>query len=510
MSQPFSVSIRHLATFAVCSLLCLPTLGAEDDLQLDLVIANGRVIDPETELDAIRHVGIVDGSIVAISTSPLSDQLSPTGELIDASGLVVAPGFIDMHTHGQSETSSYFMAHDGVTTTLELESGVYGVEEWLEARRGKRPIHFGASASHNTARIIALHEGQDARILASSLRRRHVEPNGDAIPYAGSMRESRYATLTPDRYELLRAEIQEDLNEGAIGIGLAHQYSPGVNEREVYDLFEFAAEQSGIIFTHVRSSEPLAMQEVIANSVLTSTPLHIVHVNSMALENIDLILNMISRAQANGFDISTEVYPYTAASTGLESALFDEGWQNDFGVSYDALQWVATGERLNAETFELYRAQGGPVIIHMMQEAWIDRALSEDFVIVASDGMPYAPGAHPRSAGTFSRVLGRYVRERGVLDLPSAIRKITLMPARRLEPYAPQMARKGRVQIGADADLTLFDPERIIDTATFEEGLSYSEGIEYVLVMGTPVIRNGETVEGEFPGQAITGSGLLP
>jgi len=229
----------------------------------------------------------------------------------------------------------------------------------------------------------------------------------------------------------------------------------------------------------------------------------------MALGDIDFILNLIRSARQRGFNISTEAYPYTAASTGLGSALFDEGWQEEMGgISFEDLQWVATGERLNAETFRSYREIGGAVIIHMMEEEWIGRALSEPFVIVASDGMQFAPGAHPRSAGTFSRVLGRYVREREVLSLNEAIGKMTIMPAQRLEPVAPVMANKGRLQENADADITIFDPERIIDTATFEEGLSNSIGIEYVLVGGTIVIRGGELIEGVFPGKAIYGVGL--
>jgi len=160
---------------------------------------------------------------------------------------------------------------------------------------------------------------------------------------------------------------------------------------------------------------------------------------------------------------------------------------------------------LNKETFDRYRVEGGQVIMYMMQQDWIDRAVAEPYVMIASDGMPYSPGAHPRSAGTFSRLLGRYVRERGVLDLTSALRKITLMPAQRLEPYAPAMAKKGRIQVGYDADITVFDADRIIDTATFEDDLSYSEGIQFVIVAGTTVIEEGETIADVFPGQAITG-----
>jgi dihydroorotase len=189
----------------------------------------------------------------------------------------------------------------------------------------------------------------------------------------------------------------------------------------------------------------------------------------------------------------------------LQSAIFDDGWRDRLRISYQDLQWQDTGERLTEETFEAYRKKGGVVIIHMMKPEWIELAMSTPFVMVASDGLPYAPGAHPRGAGTFARVLGRYVREQKVLSLMEALAKMTLMPAQRLEAIAPQMKNKGRIKVGADADITVFDPEKILDTATFEKDLSFSEGIEHVLVNGTFVVRGGETVQGAFPGRPVLG-----
>jgi dihydroorotase len=260
------------------------------------------------------------------------------------------------------------------------------------------------------------------------------------------------------------------------------------------------------IFTHVRSMTLDAMQEVIADAAATGVSLHIVHVNSMSLGSLPVVLDLIESARARGHDITTEAYPYTAASTFLESAMFDEGWQDRLGISYGDLQWVATGERLTRATFDEYRKKGGAVIMHLMKPEWIERAMASPFVMVASDGMPYAPGAHPRSAGTFSRVLGFYVRERKAVPLMLALAKMTIMPARRLEPIAPQMKNKGRLRAGADADITIFDPARIRDTATFEKGLSFSEGIENVLVNGVPVVRNGKTVPETFPGKPVLGN----
>jgi dihydroorotase len=197
--------------------------------------------------------------------------------------------------------------------------------------------------------------------------------------------------------------------------------------------------------------------------------------------------------------------PYTAASTGLQTAIFNEGWQNRLGISYGDLQWVETGERLTQETFDKYRKAGGIVVIHNMKPEWIKAGIAAPGVMIASDGMPYAKLAHPRTAGTFSRLLGKYVREEKVIDLITAIEKITLLPARRLESIAPMMRFKGRIQVGADADITIFNPNTIIDKSTFEKGLEFSGGIEYVMVNGTFVLKNGKTVSGAFPGQPIYG-----
>ncbi len=299
--------------------------------------------------------------------------------------------------------------------------------------------------------------------------------------------------------------LDQGLEEGALGIGLAVQYHPGASRREIVEVFRFAGEKRATIHTHVRSMTIDAMQEVLANAVGTGAPLHIVHVNSMALGEIDTVLDLIGGARRLGLDVTTEAYPYTAGSTSLHSSIFDEGWQDRLGIGYGDLQWEATGERLTKETFERYRRERGTVILHFMQEEWIEMALANDWVIVASDGMPYAPKAHPRTAGTYSRVLGRYVRERGTLDLMTALLKMSFLPARRVASMSDQMRNKGKIQVGADADIVVFDPDTVIDTATFEGGLSFSEGIRHTMVNGVFVVRDGETVEGVAPGRAIVG-----
>ena len=472
------------------------------DEPFDVVLAGGRVIDPETGLDAIRNIGIHDGKIVSITESELIADVT-----IDASGLVVAPGFIDLHAHGLSDDAIRYRARDGVTTALELEGGLPFIADWLASREGKMRIHYGASVAHGEARAMAMPDLQEA-VQASASALREAAMAGEPLVALGGIdlfEQARNAALPDEALGDLYRLLDRGLREGGLGFGVAHQYYPGATHKEIFDVFRLAAKRQAPIYTHVRRMGMDAMQEVIANAASTGAPLHIVHINSMSLDATPEILDMIAGARERGIDITTEAYPYTAASTGISSAIFDEGWQDKLGISYGELQWQETGERLTKETFEKYYDEGGVVIIHLMKEPMIELAIGTPFVMIASDAMPYDPGAHPRSAGTFARVLGRYVRERKTVDLVTALRKMTLMPAQRLEAIAPSMKRKGRVQVGADADIVVFDPATVVDNATFEGGLEYSTGILHVLVAGTSVVRDGELVEGVFPGQPVLG-----
>lgn len=458
----------------------------------DVVIRGGRVMDPESGLDAVRDVGIRGGKIAAISTARLAGKV-----LLAAEGRVVAPGFIDLHAHGQSAESNEFQAHDGVTTALELEVGVPEVGRFLRARSGKALVNFGATASHGAMRTMSMREfaGQ-----------REEWRKSDDFSFE-VLNRGRYSQLREaEEYTLLGATLERGLREGAMGLGLAPQYYPGATREEIFRVYQMAKRWKAPVFTHVRSMTPDAMQEAIANAAATGAALHIVHVNSMSLGALPFVLDMIEAARKQGMDITTEAYPYTAASTFIESAMFDDGWQERLGISYEDLQWPPTGERMTAETFAKYRKQGGFVIMHMMKPEWIRRAMASPFVMIASDGMPYSARAHPRSAGTFSRVLGLYVREEKILSLMDALGKMTILPARRLESIAPGMKNKGRIRVGADADITVFNPATVRDQATFEHGLRFSSGITHVLVNGVPVVREEKTVPGVFPGQPVTGN----
>jgi hypothetical protein len=470
---------------------------AQSPIVYDVVLSGGRVIDPETKLDAIRNVGILNNHIAQISSEPLKGK-----EIINATGLVVSPGFIDLHVHGRSNVEQEYQLHDGVTTALELEWGIENLKEWYASRHSKALINYGASVNWPYERFKALNQNVN---LSEELVEASRKGESTLANLQDRTRHTYTMPIEPKQQNIILENIKTSLAEGGIGIGVPIGYLPKTNPVEMYRVFQFAGEINALVFSHVRNPDIISIQEVIADAVLTNAPLHIVHINSMSLGNIQLALDMVATAKNKGFDIATELYSYTAASTALQSAMFDEGWQQRLGISYADLQWVATGERLTKETFETNRKAGGAVIIHMMKPEWIKTGTVAQGVMIASDGMPYSKLAHPRTAGTFSRVLGKYVREDKVIDLKTAIEKMTLLPAKRLEGIAPMMRFKGRIQVGADADITIFNPNTVIDKATFEKGLEFSVGIEYVMVNGNFVLKNGKTVSNIFPGQAVYG-----
>jgi dihydroorotase len=289
-------------------------------------------------------------------------------------------------------------------------------------------------------------------------------------------------------------------------------YTPAASREELLRVFELAARRKALAFIHMRSAGEVepggsldALQEVLANAAATGASVHIVHIGSNGLRQTPRLLQLIDGARRRGLDITTEVYPYTAASTYLQSAIFDPGWEERLGITFGDIQWSATGERLTADTFARYRKQGGFVVIHMIPDEAVRAALQHPQVIIGSDAVPLTSsgGGHPRGVGTYARILGRYVREERVLDLMTALGKMSYLVAARLEPFVPSMRSKGRIAVGADADLTLFGAARVIDRATYERPAQYSEGIRHVLVGGTFVVRNEQLVENVAPGRAI-------
>ncbi len=473
--------------FSLGVLVFLTTLVAAQ--QYDLVLEGGRVMDPETGLDAVRNVGIREGKIVRVSSEALSGR-----RVVHASGLVVAPGFIDLHQHGQDLPSERVKALDGVTTALELEIGAPDVTQFLKSKEGHSLIHYGTAASHVAAR---------ARAFGAAL------PAGDILPKSGPATDQ---PATPEQIEAVQNRLRSELDAGGLAIGMGIQYTPGATRLEVIDMFRLAAERRVPVYTHVRSSgraEPgssiESISEVIGAAAITGASLHIVHINSSCLHDSLECLSMVEGARARGLDVTTEAYPYIAGMTSINSALFNPGWQDKLGIGYGELVLPDTGEHLTKERFDALHNSSTThwVLIFANTQAVIDKVIPHPLVMIASDG---AEG-HPRNAGTYSRVLAQYVREKGTITLMDALRKMSLMPAEMLERSTPDARRKGRLQEGADADIVVFDAATISDRSTFEKPMEPSVGVRYLVVGGTLVVDEGKIVPEVFPGRALLGQG---
>jgi Amidohydrolase family len=472
--------------FSLCLLFSASVVVAQ---QYDLVLEGGRVMDPETGLDAVRNVGIRDGKIARISSEALSGR-----RVVHASGLVVAPGFIDLHQHGQDLASQRVKALDGVTSALELEIGVPDVAQFLKAKEGHSLIHYGTSASHAAARAL---------VFEAPL------PPGEILPKSGPATDQ---PATPEQVEAIRQRLRAELDAGGLAVGMGIEYTPGATRLEVIDMFRLAAERRVPVYTHARSSgrfEPgptvQQISEVIGAAAITGASLHIVHINSTCLRDVFECLFLVEGARARGLDVTTEAYPYIAGMTTINSALFNPGWQEKLGISYPQLVLPETGEHLTKERFdELHNSSTthGVIIFNNKQEV-VDKVIPHPLVMIASDGEQ----GHPRNAGTYSRVLAQYVREKGTITLMDALRKMSLMPAEMLERSTPDARRKGRLQEGADADIVVFDAATITDRSTFEKPMEPSVGVHYLLVGGTVVVNEGKIVADVFPGRALLGPG---
>jgi N-acyl-D-aspartate/D-glutamate deacylase len=473
-----------------------------------LVLEGGRVIDPETDLDAVRNIAISNGLIVAISEDRLiADQV------IDVTGKVVAPGFIDLHTHSPTHLGQDYQALGGVTTALELEIGSYPVDAYGDDIVKNPRINFGSSVGHLSVRLRVM-MGLDVSHLVridspkpfnfkgywTAIRSLFSQPDEATTEHASETQ----------RIEIL-ALLSEGLDNGALGIGLGLDYvSEAVDQAELDMIFDLASKRSVPVFIHLRrgiNGDPSGLEEALQQARRSGASLHICHITHNAMKNTELFLSKIRNARAEGLDVTTEVLPFNAGSATITAAVFKRNWQEIFNITYSDVEWAESGERFNKDMWEEYQQTypQGQVIHHYLKESWTQLALQEPGVMIVSDLLPMQSLDKKIAPhhGAFSKVLGTYVREQEFLSLSTALSKMTLLPAKRLQNFAPDFKNKGRIQVGADADITIFDPQTIQNMATYEQPYQGPTGIDFVIVNGTFVVKDGELQENSFPGKRL-------
>jgi cytosine/adenosine deaminase-related metal-dependent hydrolase len=486
----------------------------------DVVLRGGRVIDPETGLDAVRDVAVARGRVAEIGPG-----LRPARAELDVAGLVVTAGFVDLHSHVNGIAGLRLQALDGVTTALELEAGLTPVAAaYRGAAAEGRPVNYGFAASWAMARMEAvagIRAGGDLGTFLASIG----DPAWQRPAGAGEV-------------SALLARLSADLADGALGIGVLAGYAPATDPAEYLRVAGLAAEAGLPAFTHARDLIEMApdvvidgAEEIVRAAGQTGAHMHYCHVNSTSQRHIDRVLDVISRAQAAGARVTTEAYPYGSGMTGIGAAFLAPGRLGERGLSPSSLTYVPTGERIASEARlrELRHADpGGLAIIELLDEndpadrELLMRSLTFPGAVVASDAMPLTwtgpvPGpltwplpatavTHPRTAGTFSRALCLLTRDSGQLSLARALAKCSLQPARLLQDRVPAMRRKGRLQGGCDADIVVFDPATISDQAGYASSTRPSAGIRHVLVNGTFVVRDSGIVVGALPGRPVRAS----
>lgn len=491
-----------------------------------LLIRGGRVIDPASRFDGVADVRVSGGRIVEVGAIA-PDSVS---RHIDATGLVVSPGFIDIHSHAQTRAGLTLQAQDGVTTSLDLESGSFPVQLQYETCQAEsRPINYGFSASWAIARMHVM----AGLPLPRRDARGHL-PLGVEVFQRNQSLKGWHRTATAHESDKIMGLLADQLGAGAIGIGVLLGYAPGSGREELLRLGRLAASAGVGLFVHGRfmsNEEPHssleAILELISIAAATGAHVHICHVNSTSLDQVALAAEAIEIAAASGVPITTEAYPYTSFSTGVGAPFLDPTNHERLGIEVSSIHYLPLGRRLESidELIHLRTTEpGGLCLVDYLDESTRDqelliRSMTIDGAIIASDAMPMVdasgtylysdrvePGArtHPRSTGTFARTFGWLVRDLKRMSLSDAIWRASTRPAQILSSSVSSFRKKGRLEVGYDADITIFDPLTISDRGGGATPTA-STGIEHVLVGGSQVIDCGSLTTTLRAGRAIRG-----
>ncbi|MEU6998016.1 amidohydrolase family protein [Nonomuraea sp. NPDC046570] len=483
----------------------------------DLVLANGRVIDPETGLDAVRDVGVTGGAVRAVSETPLDGTTR-----VDVTGLVVCPGFIDLHSHSVDVAGQRLQALDGVTTVLELEAGCYPVgAAYRRAGLEGRPLNYGFATSWAVARMAVL---------------LGLEPTGELSDFFLNIgRDAWQRPAERAAVDRIVGLLERDLADGALGIGILVGYAPRIDPAEYLSVAGLAARTGLPTYTHARELVEMdpgtpvdGAEEIVRAAAETGAHMHYCHVNSTSVRHVDRVLGLVERVRAEGARVTTEAYPYGAGMTGVGAAFLAPELLHRRGLTPHSIGLLGAAGRLSGEAAlreAREREPGAAAFVHLLDEddpaqfAFIERALAFPDAAVATDAVPLlwrsgvadplewplppAAVTHPRTAGTYGRALRMLVREQGVLSLPEVVRRCTLVPADVVGAGVPAMRRKGRLQPGADADITVFDPAAVTDRATYDDTARPSAGFTHVIVGGEFVVRDAHLRTDAFPGRPV-------
>ena len=486
-----------------------------------ILLRGGRVVDPASGHDAVADVVVRNGRVAEIGTP--ADETD--AQLVDVAGLIVGPGFIDLHSHVHSIAGQRLQAMDGVTTSLDLEAGLMPIERaYADAAREGRPLNYGFAASWAAARAQVLCDITPDAGVGSSL----------AVLGLASWQRTSTATELQRWLDLLERELAT----GALGIGVLMGYAPRSDPAEYLAVARLAATAGAPTFTHVRElveTDPTVpvdgVDELVRAAAETGAAMHHCHVNSTSRRHVDRVLTTLDRSRAAGSRVTVEAYPYGAGSTAVGAYFLDPDRLAAMGLTPSSIVLTGTGERIaDAGRLREVRASdpGAPCVFAFLDEddardrALLRRSLAYPDAIVASDAMPLVfadgrtdtrawplPGGtatHPRTAGTFAKAMRLMVRESGAWSWLEGFRRASLLPARVLEEVAPTMCDRGKLEVGAAADVVVLDPQAVTDNATYPDPCRPSSGIRHVLVNGEFVVRDGALQSDALPGRPVRGT----